>query len=42
MRRFVITLSVFFLVLITIDWGDCAESETSEPVYAIQEKIFFK
>ncbi len=42
MRRFVITLSIFFLFLVTVDWGYCEESEISEPVYAIQEKVFFK
>lgn len=42
MRRFVITLTVFFLFLVTIDWGYCEETELSEPVYAIQEKVFFK
>ncbi len=42
MRRFVIGLLVFLMILVTMDWGYCGESETSEPVFAIQEKIFFK
>lgn len=42
MKRFIITLLVFSLFLITVQAGYCMESEKSEPVFAIQEKIFFK
>ena len=42
MRRFVVGLLIFLMILVTMDWGYCGESETSEPVFAIQEKIFFK
>ncbi len=42
MRLIVITLSIFFLFLITVDWGYSEETELTEPVYAIQEKVFFK
>ncbi len=42
MRRFVVGLLIVLMILVTMDWGYCDESETSDPVFAIQEKIFFK
>lgn len=42
MRRFVISLILVILFLVTIGHGYCGETEKDEPVFAIQEKIFHK
>ncbi|MBU1169315.1 MAG: outer membrane beta-barrel domain-containing protein [Proteobacteria bacterium] len=42
MRRFVISLILVILLLVTIGHGYSEESATDEPVFAIQEKIFHK
>lgn len=42
MRRFVISLILVILFLVTIGHAYSAESEADEPVFAIQEKIFHK
>lgn len=42
MRRFVISLMLVTLFLVTLEQGFCAETLMEEPVFAIQEKVFHK
>lgn len=42
MRPFVISIMLIFLFLVTLDYGYSEELDTTEHVFAIQEKIFHK